>query len=72
MKKALKTIASTPFLVVNHVRRHPGTYFMGSIALVLLLGSLRTSSEINEFLTEKGIDPNEFWLAPEDYAEFMS
>ena len=61
-----------PFHVVNHVRRHKGTYFMGSIALVLLLASIRNSNEINTFLTEKGIDPNEFWLAPEDYAEFMS
>ena len=63
MKRKLKLVASTPFLIVNHVRRHKGTYFMGTIALALLLANIRNLGEINEFLIEKGIDPNEFFLS---------
>lgn len=63
-----KKIVSTPFLVVKHIGRHKGTYLMGSIALALLLANLRASTEFGDFLIEKGIDPNEYFLAPEDFA----
>ena len=72
MLDRFKKVASAPVLVVKHVGRHRGTYFMGSIALVLLVGSVRNSNGFNKFMIEKGIDPNEFWLAPEDYAELMA
>jgi hypothetical protein len=68
MRKKLMQVASTPFYVVNHVRRHKGTYFMGTIALALLLANLRASNEMSEFLIEKGIDPLEYFT-PEFYAE---
>ena len=63
-----KKIVLTPVKIVKHVGRHKGTYFMGSIAFALLLANLRNSNEFSEFLIEKGIDPNEFFLTPEDFA----
>jgi hypothetical protein len=72
MKSKLKKVASTPFLITNHVKRHKGTYFMGGIALALLTTHVRTLDAMNEFLIEKGIDPNEFFLTPEDFAALQS
>jgi hypothetical protein len=33
---------------------------------------MRTLEELNEFLIEKGIDPAEFFLTPEDFAALQS
>jgi hypothetical protein len=64
--KKLKKIASAPLHVVNHVRRHPGTYVMSCIALMMLLAHMATIDRTSEFLLEKGLDPNDLFLTPED------
>ena len=66
--KRIKKVAKAPLSVLNHIHRHKGTYFMGSIALMLMAANIRNLGEMSEFLIEKGIDPNEFFLSAEDFA----
>lgn len=63
-----KKIVSAPVKAVEHVGRHKGTYFMGSVAFMLLLANASASRQFTEFLVEKGIDPLEYFN-PEFYAE---
>lgn len=67
----LKKVVSVPVSVVKHVKRHKGAYIFGTIALALFIGNMRNLDRMSEFLTEKGIDPNEFFLTPEDFAEYL-
>jgi hypothetical protein len=70
--KKLKKVAKLPLSIMKHIRRHPGTYIMTSIAVAVLILNARNLSGMNDFLIEKGINPDEFFLTPEDFEAFNS
>lgn len=53
--------------VKDHVVRNQVAYGLGALSAMLAYGNIRTARGINAFLTEKDIDPDEFWLTTEDY-----
>lgn len=53
----------------DHVKRQKFAYLFAGTSALLLTGSIRSGRQIDEFLTEKGIDPAEYWLGPEDFEE---
>lgn len=55
----------------NHVVRNRGKYAAGATFIVMLKLQLHTATQINQFLTEKGIDPMEYYN-PEYFAELNS
>jgi LPS sulfotransferase NodH len=69
MKKP--AIKSKVISVKNHVRRNQVKYAIAGTAMVFLYIQYKASEQWTEFLTEKGIDPMEFFN-PEYFAELNS
>lgn len=47
--------------VKNHVARHKATYICGTLAATAIALQQYNRVEFGKFLTEKGIDPDEFF-----------
>lgn len=60
-----KKITSRVKRTVNHVHRNRGKYAAAATAVVFVKLNMHTAREFDAFLTEKGINPAEFWLADE-------
>jgi len=57
--------------VKNHVAANKAAYVMGGVAVTTFALMQRSHRQFNEFLTDKGIDPDEYWC-PEYYEEKQS
>lgn len=68
MKDKIKDKANK---VKEHLTDHKWTYFWATAAILLWNGQSRNIREFDKFMTEKGIDPLEFWN-PEWYDEKIS
>jgi hypothetical protein len=66
--QALETAKSVPTKVKNHLKAHKGAYVMGAVAVAAIALQQRNRLAFNEFLVEKGIDPEEYYC-PEAYEE---
>jgi hypothetical protein len=58
----------TAVRVKNHVARHKVSYVLGGVAIGAFTQLKLNNKAFDQFLMEKGIDPNEFWM-PEAYPE---
>lgn len=54
-------VKSKAISVKNHVRRNRGKYVALTVTSVFVLVQVRAAKELNSFLTEKGIDPAEYF-----------
>jgi len=68
----MNSIKSKARSVKNHVYRHRAKYAVGGTSLVFLWLMTKRAEQWNDFLAEKGIDPSEFYLTPEDYEVFTA
>lgn len=64
-------IKSKTVSVKNHVKRQKAAYAMGAVAITAIALQQSNLHAFNEFLTEKGIDLDEFYC-PEAFAEKMN
>lgn len=64
-------IKSTAVRVKNHVGRNKAVYFTCGVAIATLALQQRNRIDFYKFLTEKGIDPMEFYC-PEMFEELNS
>jgi hypothetical protein len=62
MNEIKNKVKVTAVRVKNHVARHKGAYAMGAVAFGCYTQLRANNKAFTEFLTEKGIDPNEFWI----------
>lgn len=53
--------------IKNHLRENKMTYVMTGVAIGIFALMQRQRHSFEGFLTEKGIDVNEFRFSPEDY-----
>lgn len=64
----MPNIMSVPVRVKNHVARNKVAYAVGAVAISAIALQQRNRIEFYAFLTERGIDPMEFYC-PEAFAE---
>lgn len=62
---------NTLIKVKNHVKDNKFAYAAGTIAVLAIALQQKNRLDFNEFLTEKGIDPEEYYC-PESYEERMN
>ena len=54
--------------IKNHLNTNKVAYVAGTVAVMAIALQQRNRLEFNKFLTEKGIDPEEYYC-PESYEE---
>lgn len=64
----MNTIKKIAVSTKNHVKKHRGTYAMGTVAIAAIALQQSNRRTFYAFLEEKGIDPEEYYC-PEYYAE---
>lgn len=62
------TLKAIPSKVKNHVKSHKAAYVAGAVAVAAIALQQRNRKAFDAFLTEKGIDLDEYYL-PEAFAE---
>lgn len=60
-----------PSKIKNHLIKNKMAYIMGGVALGIFALMQNQRIRFEQFLEDKGIDQNEFYLSPEDY-EFVN
>lgn len=68
MKNTIKRI---PARIKNHVKHNKMAYAMGTVATLAIVLQQANVKSFNRFLTEKGIDPMEYYC-PEYYEELKT
>ena len=58
--------------VKNHVVKHRAKYAVAATLTVCTVIAYRNAKALNVFLIENGIDPDTYWLTPEDLESVAS
>jgi len=67
----LNTVKSKAISTKNHIYRNRARYAAGATFIVMLRMQYLASSQWEEFMIEKGIDPMEFFV-PEHFEELQN